>query len=166
MRLQARIASLRFPRSLSSGLIAAAIFFLLQGQAKLEANERIIEAMAHEMRALALENLPSLRCSDGKSCAPATESELKHPPISVEDTRRAMSIGLVSGIAEKCGLDWNKNFFAPLMRHFRYQVRMNERQLALIAFVHGVQQSRAFKSATNDICTPAMKERLSNSVAR
>ena len=153
-------------RNLRTGFIAAAAFLLVQGQAVIEARETITEAMAYEMRALALENLPFLMCSEGKLCAPATERELKQPPISIEDTRRAMSTGVVSGIAEKCGVDWNKNFFAPLMRHFRHQVRMNERQLALIAFVHGVQQSRALKSATNDVCTPAMKERLSTPVTR
>jgi len=157
---------LRSLRKLGIGLIAAATFLLAQGKDRLEAEERITEAMAHEMRALALENLHSLMCSEGKLCMPATENELKHPPISIEDTRRAMSIGIISGVAEKCGVDWNKNFFAPLMRHFRHQVHMDERQLALIAFVHGVQQVRAFKSATNDICTPAMKERLSNPVVR
>jgi hypothetical protein len=83
---------LSFYGKLKAGLTAAATFLLLQAPIALNAREQISEAMAREMLTVALKNLDRLKCSEEKLCAAATEDEFRHPPVSIEDARRAMSV--------------------------------------------------------------------------
>ncbi len=128
--------------------------------------ETLTDATVLEALTIALKSIHKGLCEKDTLCAAATEAELKKPPVSIEHARDAMTIGTVSGVAERCGIDWQSNFFLPMMQRFRHQVGLNQRQLTLIAMVHGMQQSMAFRSAANDICSAEMKNLLSNSKAR
>ena len=124
----------------------------------------LTEADAQRVLTLALKNIHKALCGHQKMCAPTTDNELAHPPVSMDDARRAMTVGLFSGVAETCGLDWENNFFKPLMAHFRHTAQFNPRQLALIATVHGIQQSVTLRSFTPEFCTPEMKRFLSKPI--
>jgi hypothetical protein len=104
-------------------------------------------------------------CDRSKRCEPATEAELKTPPVLIEDARKADEIGFLSGIAQKCGLDWSGKLFHPMMRNFRQKVRLNERQLTLIAMVHGIEQNLTFNGLAQDACTPELHQRLSEELS-
>jgi len=157
-----RIAVLETMQRLKVCLIAVIVIHA-QPHPALAVNEQFTEAQARDALTLALKNIHRSFCSE-KPCEPATEDELRSPPLSIKDAQKVMTIGLLSGVAERCGLDWSQNFFVPLMWHFRHVVRMNNRQLALIAMLHGMEQGAAFKLATDDMCTPELKGRLSKSV--
>ena len=52
-----------------------------------------------------LGDIQKSRCGP-EPCAPATDEEKANPPVTLEDARRAMKVGLLAGTAEFCGLDW------------------------------------------------------------
>ena len=136
------------------------------GEARAAPNpsELVTETDAQRALTLALKNIHNAVCGHQKKCAPTTDNELAHPPVSIDDARRAMTVGVFSGVAEKCGLEWENSYFRPLMAHFRHTAQFNPRQLALIATVHGIQQSVAHRSVTADFCTPERKRLLSKPI--
>jgi hypothetical protein len=99
--------------------------------------DKDVEAMLK----LALQNIDKARCEDDKPCAPPTQEELAHPPLSVVEARRIMIQGSTSALAEFCGLDFKRSF-VPMMTYYRRQQKMNERSLAIVAMVHGISQGR------------------------
>jgi hypothetical protein len=48
-----------------------------------------------------------------------------------------------------------------MMAHFRHSVRLSERQLAILALVHGIALGTASKGLRADACTPEVMKRLS-----
>ena len=124
----------------------------------------VTEADAQQALTLALKNIHKGVCGHQEMCAPTTDGELARPPVLIDDTRRTMTVGVFSGMAEKCGLDWENNFFKPMMAHFRHKAQFSPRQLALIATVHGLQQSVTLRSVTADSCTPERKRLLSKPI--
>lgn len=87
---------------------------------------------------LALDNLGNARCANGERCAPATEAEKKNPPLTLAETSLVVGRGIFSGGASYCGLDWEKRNFQPMMAYWRNEKKKNDRQLALIATIHGM----------------------------
>ena len=51
-----------------------------------------------------------------------------------------MLTGTQSAVARWCGLDADRRSIAPTMRLVRQKFKLNERQVALIAIIHGIQQ--------------------------
>jgi hypothetical protein len=118
------------------------------------------DGQVRELLDLALRNISRARCDNEKPCKPATEDELRSPPVSMEEARRAAQTGVLSALAEKCG-DPDQKFFRAMMAHFRQSVRLNERQLALLALVHGIQLGSFTKILPANACTPQIRELLS-----
>jgi hypothetical protein len=108
---------------------------------------------------VALDNIGRRRCDNNKPCAPATAEEKANPPISITEARIVFHRGALSGAAELCGLDWNARNFKPMMAYWRHALKKNERQLTLIAMIHGITQEfgkAGFKSG----CTKELREHV------
>lgn len=74
------------------------------------------------------------------NCPPATPAERANPPITIQQARQAMQVGLMSGTAAHCDVDWQRRIFLPYMRHNRHLENLSPRQLALISMIHGTMQ--------------------------
>jgi hypothetical protein len=86
-----------------------------------------------------LDDIAKSRCGPDP-CAPATEEEKAHPPVALEEARRAMKVGLLAGTAEFCGLDWQRRIFLPFLAFQHRTMKMSARQIAIISMLHGTMQ--------------------------
>jgi hypothetical protein len=96
------------------------------------------EEFMQKILQLALTNLGNSRCANGERCAPATEAEKKNPPLSLSETSQIVGRGIFSGGGFHCGLEWEKRNYLPMMAYWRDVQKKNDRQLALIATIHGI----------------------------
>lgn len=101
---------------------------------------------------LALTNIDRARCSGETLCAKATPAELADPPITVAEARGVIRRSLVSATAEHCGLDWQGRNFSPMMAYWRGEGK-TDRQLALIALLHGIAQGQVRDGLSSKQCT-------------
>lgn len=85
----------------------------------------------------ALDNIGNARCGADR-CAAATDAEKKNPPLTLSETSQIVGRGIFSGGASYCGMDWEKRNYLPMMAYWRNEKKKNERQLALIAMIHGM----------------------------
>jgi len=100
----------------------------------------IPDAIVRKMIDLGLKNIDKAVCDGFNACPAATEAEFKDPPISIDQARTALIVGGRSAIAHWCGLDAERRSVLPLLTQLRRSKRFNERQLALMAVIHGIQQ--------------------------
>lgn len=125
--------------------IIAASFLLLSSvvlAAAQSAAPKSREELMNNVLQTALANITKVACSEGKPCAPATDAEKKNPPLSLSETSQVFGRGIFSGGAAYCGLDWQKRNYEPMMVYWKNDAKKNERQLALIALVHGIAKDR------------------------
>ncbi|HMN51972.1 MAG: hypothetical protein KF794_04040 [Xanthobacteraceae bacterium] len=121
----------------------------------------VSDELVKRIQQVALSALPRAICEDRKPCAPATEEEKKNPPLTVEETRRVMSRAVFSAFGQHCNADWQRRNFLPMMRYWRDTVKKNERQMALIALIHGIMQEQAAKAfAAKEPCSDELKKRI------
>jgi hypothetical protein len=90
---------------------------------------------------LALRNIQRALCDGFNQCTPATPDELENPPVTLDQARIAIVGGARSAFVGWCGFDADRRSFLPMMRQLRQRKIFHERQLALLAVVHGIQQS-------------------------
>jgi hypothetical protein len=109
--------------------------------------------------AQALDNIPRLRCENAQPCAPASAAEKANPPITIAEARAIMNRGILSGAAERCGLDWQRRNFVPMMTYWRNDMKKTERQMALVALLHGVMQG-IVNSGAEKACPESMRQNL------
>lgn len=106
----------------------------------------------------AVDLFPNARCGD-KPCEPATAAERSNPPLTMTEAQRIIARGVLSAVAERCGLDWRRQNFIPMMAYWRTQQKKSERQLALVALLHGVTQGQAERSLqARPPCTNQQRE--------
>lgn len=96
------------------------------------------------------------------NCPPATAAEKINPPIGIEQARQAMQVGLMSGTAALCDVDWQRRIFLPFMRHNRHIANLSSRQLALVSMLHGTMQSLMLNGYKQhgESCTDQMRANL------
>lgn len=101
----------------------------------------IPDDVVRKMLELGLQNIQRALCDGFNQCAPATPAEFKDPPITMDQARGALFVGGRSAVARWCGFDADSRSVLPLLRELRQSKQYNERQVALIAVIHGIQQS-------------------------
>ena len=131
------------------------------------ASQQMIEQVLRDesvtkMLQLVLDKMPDTLCGPKKKCKPATPEERAHPPVSVEEGRRAMGAGLMSGTAQHCGLDWMRHVFVPMMAYHRQKMKMGDRQIAIMGILHGTMQGYmlAGYKQRGEGCPPEMRAGL------
>jgi hypothetical protein len=121
----------------------------------------IPDEVARKMLELGLRNIDRAVCGGLDMCAPATPQELEFPPISVDNARGALLAGTRSAYATWCGLDANRRSIVPMMRVLRQKWRFNDRQVALVAVIHGIQMNMvAEQLKARGACDAATRSRL------
>ncbi|MBO0765502.1 MAG: hypothetical protein J2P50_13060 [Hyphomicrobiaceae bacterium] len=106
-----------------------------------QAPPQIPDEVVRRMIELGLKNIQRGLCGGLDGCAPATPEEFELPPITIPQARIAVVVGTQSALARWCGLDADRRSVAPMLRQIRQKMRFNERQVALMAVIHGIQQS-------------------------
>jgi len=129
--------SLRLP----AALLGFALMVAIGAQAQEKRPPEIPETVVQKMIELGLNNIGRAVCDGFNPCAPATDAELKSPPITVDQARLVIIVGGRTAFAQWCGLDAERRSVLPLLQSLRRSKRFDERQLALMAVVHGIQQS-------------------------
>lgn len=121
----------------------------------------IPEPVVRKMVELGLKNIDRALCDGFNQCAPATPAEFATPPLSVDQARAAILVGSRSAFVRWCGFDADRRSVLPFMRQLRRSKIYNERQLALIAVIHGIQQSITTEQLkTKGECDATTRSRL------
>ena len=123
--------------------VAAVSVLALVAEAEVSAQPgppEIPDEVVRRMLELGLQNIQRGLCGGLNGCAPATPEEFQLPPITLGMARIAMLTGTQSAVARWCGLDADRRSIAPTMRLVRQKFKLSERQVALIAIIHGIQQ--------------------------
>jgi hypothetical protein len=119
-------------------------------------NEAIVKENMDALRP----HIGGLRLGDGNFVPPETPEELKAPVIPYEDSRRVVNRGILSAMAEFCGLDWQHESFIPFMKQERARKRWSGKQIAFIGGLHGVTQNGILKSLeTKGACPPPFRQK-------
>ena len=103
------------------------------------------EAELRRLLLLALDNIQNAQC-EGKPCAPAAAAEKANPPLTVAEARQVISRAALSAVGEHCRLDWRQQNFLPMMDYWRARQKKSDRQLALVAILHGFMQADVQKT--------------------
>lgn len=101
-------------------------------------------------------------------CTPATDEEKANPPVTIEQARRAMSVGLMSGVAEFCAIDWEKRIFLPFIAYHRRALAMSGRQVAMVAVLHGTMQRYMLDTYRKHekTCTDKLRASIEDQISR
>lgn len=97
--------------------------------------------VVRKMVELGLKNIHRALCDGFNQCTPATPAEFENPPVSLDQARAAIAVGGRSAFALWCGFDADRRSVLPFLGQLRRSKQYNERQVALMAVIHGVQQS-------------------------
>jgi hypothetical protein len=150
--------SLRLPATLLGFVLAAACSAHAQQEQR---PPEIPEAAVQKLIELGLKNIHRAACDGFNPCSPATDAELKNPPITVDQARVVIIVGGRSAFAQWCGLDADKRSVLPLLQSLRRSKRFDGRQLALMAVIHGIQQSIIGEQLkAKGACDAATRKRL------
>jgi hypothetical protein len=121
----------------------------------------IPDGVVKGMLELGLKNIHRAACDGFNACAPTTPEELEFPPITIDQARVAVLTGTRTALAHWCGLDANRRSVLPMNRHLRKVLRFNNRQVALMAVIHGIQQSAIVEQLkAKGACDAATRARL------
>lgn len=123
------------------------------------------EAQIRHAIQLALRNIHKWDCGEVK-CEKATAEEVQNPPISLDQARKAIDTGVLSGTAHWCGLDWKTGLFLPMMDRFAKENNPGERQKALMALLHGIYQGQVYVNLQpQGACPDEIKKRIGERMA-
>jgi hypothetical protein len=121
----------------------------------------IPEQVVRKMIELGLKNIHRALCDGFNQCTAATRQEYENPPITLDQARAAIVVGGRSAFAGWCGFDANQRSVLPFLRQLRQSKLYDERQLALMAVIHGIQQSvTAEQLKARGACDEATRRRL------
>jgi hypothetical protein len=131
-------------------IILLLIFLALVSPAA-HADERTDEATKKVMQA-ARDNITKAKLSDGSNIAAETTEELKQDIVPFAQAKKTVAVGVLSGIAQWCSIDWSK-FFASYMAYERNKNQWSEKQLAYIGMMHGLAQGMIVNSYQGRTCS-------------
>ena len=112
-------------------------------------DDDFVRVEAVRARDLMLAQMDQMICGEGP-CAPATPEEQASPPVSDDEADSIATIGMISGAAEFCGLDWEGRSFLPMMRRWRATDGVADRKLALIGATHGFIQQQTLNALQSE----------------
>ena len=116
---------------------------------------------------LGLKNIHRAVCDGFNNCEPTTPEELEVPPITIDQARVALLTGARTALAHWCGLDGNRRSVLPMQRHLRKVLRFNNRQVALMAVLHGIQQgTTAEQLKAKGACDAATRAQLDSQLPK
>lgn len=125
------------------------------------ANNALMDYSVAEMLDLVLKEIHKSHCGN-RLCSPATKEEMANPPITIAQARQAMRVGLFSGAAQFCSLDWEHSIFYPFIVHEKHTLKMTPRQLTMLSMLHGTMQNFIVSKYREHekTCSDTMRENL------
>ena len=139
----------------------AFVIALLATAAHAQGSGTLSDDIVRRVLLQALDNISRARCENAQPCAPATAADKENPPITIAEARAIMDRGIISGAAERCGLDWQQQNFSPMMAYWRGNMKKNERQMALVALLHGTMQGIVNSgNAAQEGCPASMRQNV------
>lgn len=134
--------------------LAIAVVWLLLSAGAAAAQAMPSEDDIRRMIGASLDNIHRAQCGTGQPCAPATAAEKANPPLTVAEARLVIARAALSAVAERCRVDWRQTNFLPMMAYWRTRQKKTERQMALVAILHGYMQGQVERAlATRPACT-------------
>lgn len=124
------------------------------------------QAYAKSILQLALKSIDRASCGNDQKCAPATETEFANPPLMMEEAHFVIATASRSAMATFCNLDSRRSFL-PMIATMRNERKLNNRQLALAAVMHGIAEVQVldhYKKTAQ--CTDDMRTRLDASLPK
>ncbi len=119
-----------------------------------------LRTLAVDTRDQLLRNFSRLTCG-AAPCAVATPEELANPPVTDAEAADIASVGMMSGLAQYCSVEWQANSFLPMMNRWRQTPNISSRKLALIAALHGSFQEQTLTAyQAEGPCTDQMRTAL------
>lgn len=110
-----------------------------------------------QFAALARDNITRAMGADGQPIAAETPEERALPIIPDSENLRIVNRGILTGMADYCGLDWREESFRPFMAAERARQIWTEKQMAYIGLLHGIAQSYSLSSLKKDgVCDAAI----------
>jgi len=100
----------------------------------------------------------SARDVHGNAIQPASQEDRLTVPISRAAAYRALEAGNLSGLAEWCGLDWEKHFLGLTKKARR--IGMLDKQVAFFSLLHGAGQGASIRSTSGKTCTAEQRARI------
>jgi hypothetical protein len=88
------------------------------------------------------------------------------PPISLNDARRILTSAVLSAMAERCGLPWDRRIYLPMMAHYRHVVKLSEPQMTLLGITHGLEQGSVLLELGGEPCAPEVRHQLSRAMSK
>ena len=86
---------------------------------------------------LARNRLHVARLLDGSFVPPETPEERRQPLLPLADGRRVVERGVISALAQWCGMAWSERSYMPFMRGERRRQIWSDNQIAYIGLLHG-----------------------------
>lgn len=105
----------------------------------------------------------TVKNAEGQTIVKAEDAKkLKYPIIPFAEREMAVARGYLSESAKWCGLDWQKDYFAPYVKALQVEHKKNwtPHQYAYAEVVHGVAMGAAAQDHKGEKCSPAEKKRI------
>ncbi len=131
----------------------------VQAQANGKPPKALVEKISH----LAHDGFLTVKNKEGQTIVkPEDAKKLTYPIIPYEEREMAVARGYLSESAKWCGLDWQKNYFAPYIKALQVEHKKNwtPHQYAYAEVVHGVAMGAAAQDHKGEKCSPAEKQRI------
>ncbi len=124
-------------------------------------NNALLDGSVATMLQRVLNDIGQARCGM-ELCAPATEAEKANPPVTIEQARQAMKVGLSAGVAQFCALDWENLIFRPFMGYHQHKTNMEPRQLSIMAMLFATMQGFILENYLKHekTCSETMRDNL------
>jgi hypothetical protein len=107
--------------------------------------------------------LPMMKMADGKLVGPEQVIDRYAPYLPIEDLRRIVEAGKLSGNASACGMDWKNRTADPFIAGEKQSGRWNEKQLVYIQLLHDdTKQAIEAKLNQDSPCTDDRRAMLDN----
>lgn len=127
----------------------------------------LTDPVVKSLRQQAVENIHRGQCEGGVPCQPANDAEKRNPPLSMPDSRKILRNSYVTGMAQWCGLDWQRRGALPFLRKQTAGGAYSDRQVALIAMLHGLgQKTMMARLGKYGSCPAATRQSLEQNLPR
>jgi hypothetical protein len=132
--------------------VGVLIFTLLGSQALAFDN-----ATKDKIISLTLQNFwGKAKLSDGSYVQPERELDRQTLPIQKDVAYQVIEVGMISGLARWCSLDWEKNYRA--LTGAARREGFSEKQVAFIGLLHGVTQGMTESAVKDRKCSTTDRE--------
>jgi hypothetical protein len=125
--------------------------------------ERVPDDVVLKIANYARGQLPMMKMADGRLVGPEQVIDRYAPYLPIEDLRRVVEAGKLSGNAAACGMDWKNRAADPFIAGEKQSGRWNEKQMIYIQLLHDdTEQVIETKLNQDSPCTDERRAMLDN----